>query len=183
MGAIVWALLASVREWRRRKEVRYGGVAAVAGFLGVTAFVVLMALAFSQTYRSARLARERTDCVANLNQVGRALLMYLGDNNARAPQTGWNAAITKYIDPNYLACPLHKPYCYTLSEEIIGIADSELISSARSVAAFDGVGGKDSVGGVNEIRYRHRGVAVFLYLDGHTKPANKETFEGLLPPD
>src|SRR5687768_5341190 len=92
--AIVWALLLCVREWRRRKEVRYAGIAAVAGFLCVLSFVVLVALAFSKTYRSARLARERTDCVASLNQVGRALLMYLADNNDRAPQANWNAAMT-----------------------------------------------------------------------------------------
>lgn len=175
VGLVAWL---SVREWRRRREVRHAGVIAAAGFIGVSVFFVFLALSMTKVFRSAQRARERSDCVANLNEVGKALVLYLDDNNDRAPLENWNVGVTKYIDPTYLACPLLKPYGYTMSEKVTGMDASEFMSPARTVAAFDGTGGKDSVGNENSIAYRHGGAAVFLYLDGHTKLANKQTFEG-----
>lgn len=170
----------SVREWRRRNEVPLAGVITIVGFLGVSTFLVVFVLSMTKVFRSAQIARARSDCRTNLSEVGKALVLYLGDNNDRAPLASWNAGLTKYMDPRYLACPLLKPYGYTMSGMVIGSDTTAFESPALTVAAFDGTGGKDSFGNETSIAYRHLETATFLYLDGHAKPATRETFKGLV---
>jgi prepilin-type processing-associated H-X9-DG protein len=108
--------------------------------------------------------------------------MYMADNGERAPLADWTDALGKYDLNNRLACPLLGPYGYTMNRKAVGADPYELSSPARVVAVFDGIGGKNSVGAEPEIRWRHSGAAVFVYLDGHAKPEMVDAFEGLVEP-
>lgn len=129
-------------------------------------------------FLGAREAATRTACVANMNNIGKAFLMYAGDNNKRMPLRGWCDAISGYVgDRSTYACPeFRDPYGYTLHTKMPGL-DTTTVNRGTTIAAFDGLGGKDSVGDFSQMAFRHRGnVAVIGYVDGHVRAESKETF-------
>lgn len=177
---LVWWLF--VRMWRQRKVSRWAGAAVIAGFVGIIAFFVMLALSLDKVFRSARTASARSGCERNLQEIGKALIIYMRDNDDRTPLANWSDGIKKYTDPRNFACPLLGPYGYTFSKEAINIETESILSPAMMIVAFDGVGGKNSVGMEGDIRWRHPESAVFLYLDGRVKGHDKRRPPALSKP-
>jgi prepilin-type processing-associated H-X9-DG protein len=87
------------------------------------------------------------------------------------PLEGWTEAIVGYVGSREIyRCPmLDGPYGYTMSEEVVGL-DTNSFDRERSVAVFDGPGGKDSIGDADDIRFRHNDKVAFMgFLDGHCR--------------
>lgn len=129
--------------------------------------------------RSEDTMKKVVGCRVNLMELGKALTLYQSDNNDRAPLSDWTDSLSRYADSELFACPLLSPYGYTMNAAAVGLDNWKIASPARVVGLFDGPGGKNHVGGVGDIRWRHNGVAVMMYMDGHVKWCSPETFEGM----
>ena len=53
--------------------------------LVVIAIIAILAAILFPVFAQAKEAAKRTACVANSNQIGKAMMMYLGDNDDRVP--------------------------------------------------------------------------------------------------
>jgi prepilin-type processing-associated H-X9-DG protein len=134
-------------------------------------------------FLGAREAAMNTVCLANVNQIGRALGLYQGDNDYRMPLDRWTEAIGGYVGSREVYnCPeLAEPYGYSMSLHVRGL-DVSTVDAARVVSLFDGPGGKDSVGDASKVRYRHDGkYAVVGFLDGHARRMFPEDLPALRP--
>jgi prepilin-type processing-associated H-X9-DG protein len=110
--------------------------------------------------------------------------MYQADTDGRMPLQGWTEAIGGYVGSREVyQCPmLAGPYGYAMSEEVVGL-DVNTVDAHRSIAAFDGPGGKDSIGGAIDIQFRHDDKYAYVnFLDGHSRGYERKDIPPILQP-
>jgi prepilin-type processing-associated H-X9-DG protein len=158
----------SWRTFRGRKGVAAGHLA-----LSSLISIVYIAMTVCAVYLFLPIQPHKpsktTGCIDNVNQLNKALLMYAGDNNDRAPLGNWCDTLKEYAEADAFACPtLDVPFGYSLSSKVIGISLSDL-DAVNTIWLFDSPGGINNVGDESDIDWRHNGRAVFGYADGHVR--------------
>lgn len=164
---LVTLIAAWLWSWRKRGSPRpelYVGLAILGGFC------ILLGASLVKVFRSAESARDRSLCMQNLRNLGKAMLAYSADYDNRLPHANWCDCIGRYISPGDLQCPkVDSPFGYVMSEAAVGVSRDDFFSPARVLVAFDGPGGKNLVGGIGMVRYPHLGAGQVLFADGHAK--------------
>lgn len=85
--------------------------------LVVIAIIAILAAILFPVFARARAAAQKTSCLSNISQLGKAMIMYAGDNRGRIPRWlipnstapnayTWDYAVFKYVtDPKVFTCP------------------------------------------------------------------------------
>lgn len=85
--------------------------------LVVIAIIAILAAILFPVFTSAKQAANQSSCLNNIGQIGKAVIMYAGDNQGRIPNWWfeanggytWDTAIWKYIkNKKMLTCPVNK---------------------------------------------------------------------------
>lgn len=168
--------------WRERHSPRWlRGISACSGclLLGFAGAAALLILGEMIWHRHPRESLSRVVCITNLNQVGRAMLMYAGDNDERTPHAQWADAYAPYAEDVWI-CPAEGGlYSYAFSSGLLG---KPLPEQGRTIAAFDAAVGVNGVASPSEAHYRHNDSAIFLYTDGLVRTLD-EGDDPTQPPD
>jgi len=159
----VWLLWNAFRSWHWHWLWR-----TISGIVG---FVLLMFLAVFGLFVAHGIEDTRAmrslGCRMSLVELGRAMAMYAGENDERAPLANWVDGLSGYVGRQSILCPMSDSnYPFTMNKAFIGAPypDSTL---ANTAVIFDGPGGKNSVGDLSDAQYRHDGDrAQFLFDDG-----------------
>ena len=176
-----WALWYALGSKGAVKARRFVGAL---GCLAICTLVAGIYGAFYRVFRSSYEAAKNTACMANMNQIGKAFLMYAGDNDERMPGSGWTEAIVGYVgDRLTYSCPmLDAPYGYSMNRRVTGL-DTRTVNTNLTVAAFDGPGGKDHLGEPLSVSFRHNSkYATIGFLDGHCRRFLKADLPSFAPP-
>src|SRR5205814_3545176 len=73
---------------------------------GLPAFAFLITSGVYPAFQGAKEAASRSSCQSAINELGKAMLMYMGDSDGRLPPAGeWRTLVEqKYVTPG-LRCP------------------------------------------------------------------------------
>jgi prepilin-type processing-associated H-X9-DG protein len=176
LGAAAMVVASAWMHWRESRSTK---VVAIVGSIILLGLAAVITFALQGLERSTDSFNKRNACIDNLMEIGKALTLYQSDNNDRAPLSDWTDSLSRYVDNEVFACPMLSPYGYTMNAAAVGLDNWKITSPARIVGLFDGLGGKNRVGGIDDIRWRHAGAAVIMYMDGHVKVWSPVTFEGM----
>jgi len=133
-------------------------------------FLFVVGLLWEHAIEDARGMR-MIGCRSNVIQIHKAMLMYAGDNNDRAPQADWVDGISGYMGGDEAhGCPVSDAsFAYTMHEVFLGSLYPDPVR-ANIPVLFDGPGGKNSVGSTSLAQFRHEGErAHFLFEDGRVQ--------------
>lgn len=130
---------------------------------------------------------QKSACLSNLKQVGLACLMYTQDYDERwAPAARWCDCTRPYLrnDEVYVCPVLPGARCgYTLNARLGGIRLGEIARPQETPAAFDGMGGWNRSGGIDDIIYRHDNEAITVFADGHARGLERQGLESVWAQD
>ncbi len=151
----------------------------------IVALLLLVAVCLGALWVGARLGQTRdralqVSCEANLRQLGLGQQMYCQDYGSRfAPAGHWCDAIYPYVlNANVYVCPgaPGRPCGYSLNSAVDRLDLAKVQTPAGLVAAFDGGGSWNSVGGVGQVDYRHLDGANVLFADSHVRALDPQAF-------
>lgn len=165
LAAAIWAIRFAWKAGESSPAMKAGA------FLGIGCLMMMVAgcpILLFPVFKQAKEAAKRTACLANLNQLSRAMQMYAGDISDRLPQSNWCDALIEYVyDVSAFTCPaLDEPFGYTYNRAIVGKRVAEIESPATTPLVFDGPGGANSIGDLSLVKHRHLEKACLGYLKG-----------------
>jgi len=126
-------------------------------------------------FLGAREASGRTACLSNVNQIAKALQMYAADNDDRLPLArNWADAIHEYHGSTWTCKESNADYAYSLNRSLAAKPYSSFNPEKDVVLLFEAEGWRNSVGGIDDVSYRHDEVAAFSFVSGTAKAIRKE---------
>ncbi|HEY3414766.1 MAG TPA: DUF4190 domain-containing protein [Armatimonadota bacterium] len=114
-------------------------------------------------------------CLSNCSQLGRAMIMYMDDNDGRYPPAAkWNARLKRYAaSPFIYSCPSmpRGAWPYKMNSAMGSAEWSRMMYPMSTVILFDARSGGKPFGGANDVVARHGSTghetATFAFADGH----------------
>jgi hypothetical protein len=160
---MVWLLWNAFRSWDWHWLWRT--ISGIVGFV-LLMFLAAFGLMIAHGFEDARAMRS-FGCRMSLLELGKAMAMYAGENDERAPLANWVDGLSSYVGRQTHLCPMSdSSYPYTMNKAFVGALYSDP-TLANTAVLFDGPGGKNSVGDLLDAQYRHDGDrALFLFDDG-----------------
>ncbi len=114
------------------------------------------------TFAAARAANAKLGCISNVRQLAMAVLTYAEDFDETLPAEDWAKTVAPYVRNDAIfRCPGDGELpSYAMNPALFGKKLSDIREPSETVMLFESDNGKD-------IAYRHGGVAVVAYADGH----------------
>jgi prepilin-type N-terminal cleavage/methylation domain-containing protein/prepilin-type processing-associated H-X9-DG protein len=145
--------------------------------LVVIAIIAILAAILFPVFAKAREKARQSSCLNNQRQIAVAILMYAQDHDEEMP---FSADVWPQInvDRNILMCPTKGKKvanAYGYSDGVSGLALGEIDSPANTILTADGqhaattspVTYDNVLYMPNDIDFRHSGIAIMSYVDGH----------------
>jgi prepilin-type N-terminal cleavage/methylation domain-containing protein/prepilin-type processing-associated H-X9-DG protein len=145
--------------------------------LVVIAIIAVLAAILFPVFAKAREKARQSSCLNNQRQIAVAILLYAQDHDEEMP---FSADVWPQInvDRNILMCPTKGKKvanAYGYSNAVSGLALGEIDSPANTILTADGqhaatispVTYDNVLYMPNDIDFRHSGIAVMAYVDGH----------------
>jgi prepilin-type N-terminal cleavage/methylation domain-containing protein len=145
--------------------------------LVVIAIIAILAAILFPVFAKAREKARQSSCLNNQRQIAVAILMYAQDHDEEMP---FSADVWPQInvDRNILMCPTKGKKvanAYGYSNAVSGLALGEIDSPANTILTADGqhaattspVTYDNVLYMPNDIDFRHSGIAIMSYVDGH----------------
>jgi prepilin-type processing-associated H-X9-DG protein len=109
----------------------------------VLLFAGMMVAVMLPVFSRARGTAQRVSCMANLEQLDRAVRLYQDDHNGRFPPAAtWRQSLAKYLpDAQIFRCPadrdLKHPSSYAFNPHLSGLDGAALSNPSAVVALFE----------------------------------------------
>jgi len=169
-------------------EIKYGkgkftgqGLAIAGTITSTFSFILLLvAIVLPVTSRAREKARQTT-CTSNQRQISASMQMYAQDHDVTLPSLSSVWSDVK-VDPGVLTCPtLGKStpngygYNQWMSNKSIGL----IPDPTAAMLTADSNNSSNILTGVDDIDYRHSGLGIASYLDGHVTSVSRGSLQSL----
>lgn len=131
-------------------------------------------------FQQARAEADRITCVTNLCNLQRALTLYAADQGGWSTEK-WTDGIEAYSSPENFRCPeLDEDFAFSMNaafsmwQPTLKTRINDWIDP-KQVLLFDGIGGSNRFGDVDDVQFRHnRGTASFLLFEGNVMQCDRK---------
>jgi prepilin-type processing-associated H-X9-DG protein len=125
----------------------------------------------------AKKAAKKAACISNIKQMALAAIMYAADHDDILKLS--NATLRAKLEPytknsSIFTCPLDEPgtLSYSLNGLVAGKSETAIEKPAETVLFYEGTNGA--------LNYKHEGMAMVAFTDGHVKGFKKESAKMLV---
>ena len=137
---------------------------------GIFVVAILAAILFP-VFAKVRGNAQRASCNSNVKQIELGLIQYVQDHNDKFPPSAaaYKAAVFPYIQSeSVFHCPTDHggPVNYAMNTKLQGVSLDKLANPAGVVAVYEGEN--------QTLNFRHNGLAVVGFADGHVQDMTRE---------
>ncbi len=140
--------------------------------LVVIAIIAILAAILFPVFARAREKARQTTCTSNQRQIAASLQMYAQDHEETMPATATIWSDIK-VDPGLLICPTKgksTPNGYLYNNELNSLSLGDIPDPTIKAMTTDGAAPNNIAALSSQVEYRHSGMAIVGYADGHVSP-------------